>query len=116
MIAHKDRRIVARHPGTTIGAVRLRLNTGEALGSVVDISITGLAVLVKQPLKTGASFLPLKSGTCFVLEPSNPENRLSSELRAEICHSSIHDSEYLIGCRFQRLLTTDDILSLGHQD
>jgi hypothetical protein len=100
-----DRRAVARLPGTTIEPVRIQLDGGgETVAAVRDISIAGIGILLPQPLEPG---------TWVVLEPSRPKRRMSPPLQAEVRQATKCNDDYLIGCRFSRLLTMDDLMTLG---
>jgi hypothetical protein len=101
----KERRTLTRNPGDTIGPIRLRLDAGEFVGRVQDISVEGIGILTPHRLEPG---------TGLVLEPAEPSRCLSPELRAEVRHTRKCDTEdYLIGCRFSRLLTVEDVMALG---
>jgi hypothetical protein len=97
-------RTVNRHLGNTIEPVRLRLEGGEIVARVLDISVAGIGILTCQRLELG---------TWLVLEPADPNRGLRPELRAEVRHTTKLDAEYLVGCRFERLLTADDVVALG---
>lgn len=101
----KDRRTVTRNPGTTIEPVRLRLDEGEIIAKVQDISIDGIGILTHHRLEPG---------TWLVLEPAKPNRGLSPELRAEVRHTTkLAEAAYLVGCRLARFLTSEDVLTLG---
>jgi PilZ domain len=100
----KERRTATRNPGNTIEDVRLRLEEGEVFAKVQDISVEGIGILTRQRLDPE---------TWLVLEPAAPNRGLCPELRAEVRHTTELDKEYLVGCRFARLLTTEDVLALG---
>ena len=103
----KERRTVTRSPGDTISPVRLCLEEGDIVASVQDISITGVGILTRQLLEPGTS---------FVLKPGKPGRRLSPALKAEVRHTRKYnkdEGEYLVGCRFSRLLTTEDYMAFG---
>ena len=101
----KERRTVKRNPGNTIEPVRLRLEEGEIVARVQNISIAGIGVLTRQHLEPG---------TWLLLEPAQPSRGLSPEVRAEVRHTRKCDKEdYLVGCRFSRLLTAEDVMALG---
>jgi hypothetical protein len=100
-----ERRTVKRHPGNTIEPVRLRLDEGEFVARVHDISIVGIGILTRQRLEPG---------TWLVLEPAEPSRCLSPELRAEVRHIKKCDEEdYLVGCCFSRPLLMEDMMALG---
>lgn len=100
----KECRTATRKPGNTIEPVRLRLEEGEIVAKVQDISIAGIGILTRQHLEPG---------TWVVLEPAEPNRGLRPELRAEVRHTTKLDKEYLVGCRFARFLTADDVMALG---
>jgi hypothetical protein len=103
----QDRRAIARNPGNTIEPVRLCLEQGEIVARVQDISVAGIAILTRQRLE---------AGIWLVLKPVEPSRRWPSELRAEVRHTRKYGTEeedYLVGCRFSRLLTLDDVTALG---
>lgn len=103
----KERRTVTRSPGDTISPVRLCLEAGDIVASVQNISIKGISILTHQRLEPG---------TWFVLKPAKPGRCLSPELKAEVRHTRKCDKEeeeYLVGCRFFRLLTVEDYMALG---
>jgi hypothetical protein len=101
----KERRTVIRHSGDTIEPVRLRLDEREIVARVLDISVAGIGILTCQ------TFEP---GTWLVLEPAKSKRCLSPELRAEVRHVRKSDEkDYLVGCRFSRLLSIDDMTALG---
>jgi hypothetical protein len=100
----QQRRITPRNPGNTIEPVRLRLEEGDFIGKVQDISIVGIGILTCQRLEPG---------TWFMLEPAEPNRGLRPELRAEVRHTTKLDEMYLVGCRFARFLTTEDVMALG---
>jgi hypothetical protein len=64
----QQRRTTLRNPGNTIEPVRLRLDEGDFIGEVQDISIAGISNLTGQRLEPGAC------GLCW-----NPPSR------TEIC-------------------------------
>jgi hypothetical protein len=100
----QERRIVTRNPGNTIEVVRLRLEVDEIVARVQDISIAGIGFLTRQRFEPG---------TWFVLEPTEPNRYLPAELRAEVRHTRQCDQgDYLVGCRFSRLLTMEDMMVL----
>ena len=100
-----ERRTITRTLGDTIAPVRLRFEEGEIAARVQDISVAGIAISTRQRLEPGTSFL---------LEPAEPSRFLSPELRAEVRHLTKCDQDdYLIGCRFSRLLTAADVMALG---
>ena len=100
-----ERRTVKRHPGNTIEPVRLRLEEGEFVARVHDISIVGIGILTRQRLEPG---------TWLMLEPAEPSRSLLPELRAEVRHIMKCDEEdYLVGCRFSRPLLMEDMMALG---
>lgn len=100
-----DRRTVTRHPGHSIEPVRLRLDDGEFVARVHDISIVGIGIRTRRRLE---------AGTWFVLEPAEPGRRLSPELRAEVRHSKkCAEEDYLVGCHFSRPLSMEDMVALG---
>lgn len=101
---HADRRAVSRLPGNTIEPIRVRLDGGETVASVQDISIAGIGIVLGERVEPG---------TWLVLEPGKPTAHLSSELRAEVRRTTKRDGDYLIGCRFSRYLTIDDLMTLG---
>ena len=104
-INFSERRTVIRRPGNTIAPVRIRLDKGEFVAKVHDISIVGIGILTRQSLEPG---------TWLVLEPAEPSRCLSPELRAEVRHIKKCDEEdYLVGCRFSRPLLMEDIMALG---
>ena len=101
----KERRTVIRRPGDTFGPVRLRLEGGELIAKVQDVSVLGIGILAHQRLEPG---------TWLVLEPAQPRRSLSPELKAEVRYTRKSDKEdYLVGCRFSRLLTINDMKALG---
>jgi Flp pilus assembly pilin Flp len=100
----KERRTATRNPGVTIEPVRLRIDEYEIVAIVQDISVEGIGILTRQPLEPG---------TWLVLEPAEPNRGLLPELRAEVRHTTKLDKVYLIGCRFARFLTTEDVMTLG---
>ena len=101
----KERRTVTRKPGNTIQPVRLLLGEGEIVARVQDISVAGIGILTRQRLE---------SGTWLVLESAESSRCLSPELKAEVRHTRKGDKEgYLVGCRFSRLLTMEDVMALG---
>jgi hypothetical protein len=102
-----ERRAIARNLCKTIEPVRLCLEEGEFVARVQDISVAGFGILIRQPLEPGI---------WLVVKPVEPKRRLTSELRAEVRHTRKCDTEgddYLVGCRFSRLLTLDDVMALG---
>jgi hypothetical protein len=99
-----DRRTATRNCGNTIEPVRLRLDDGEIVARVHDISITGIGILTRQRLEPG---------TWLVLERAEPKRGLCPELRAEVRHTRDLDNDYLVGCRFARFLTVEDVTALG---
>ena len=99
-----ERRAATRSSGNTIEDVRLRLEEGEIVAKVQNISVEGIGILTCQRLEPE---------TWLVLEPAEPNRGLCPELRAEVRHSTKMDKEYLVGCRFARLLTMEDMLALG---
>jgi hypothetical protein len=100
----KERRGATRNPGNSIGPVRLRLDEGEIVARVQDISVEGIGILTRRRLEPE---------TWLVLEPAEANRGLCPELRAEVRHTTKLDKEYLVGCRFVRFLTTDDLMALG---
>jgi hypothetical protein len=99
-----ERRGATRNPGNTVEPVRLRLDEGEIVAQVRDISVEGIGILTRQRLEPA---------TWLVLEPAEVSQRWCEELRAEIRHTTKLDEEYLVGCRFARLLTIEAMMALG---
>jgi hypothetical protein len=100
----KEHRTATRKPGNTIGPVRLRFEEGEIVASVRDISIAGIGILTHQRFEPE---------TWLVLEPAESNRGLCPELRAEVRHTTKLGKEYLVGCRFARFLTAEDVMALG---
>jgi hypothetical protein len=103
----KERRAIRRNPGNTIEPVRLCFEQGEIVATVKDISVVGIGIVIHQRLEPGI---------WLVLKPAKQRRRLSSELRVEVRHTRTCDTDeddYLVGCRFSRLLTLDDVTALG---
>jgi hypothetical protein len=103
-IKPKEHRTFTRNPGNTIGPVRLRFEESEIVARVQDISIAGIGILTRQRLEPE---------TWLVLEPAKSNRGLCPELRAEVRHTTKLDEEYLVGCRFARFLTAEDVMALG---
>jgi hypothetical protein len=100
-----ERRILLRRSGDTIRAIRLRFEAEEVLAKVQDISIAGAGILTNRRLMPGTS---------LKLEPAHLNRRVSPALRLEVLHTRKRDkANYVIGCRFSRLLTVDDVVALG---
>jgi hypothetical protein len=100
-----ERRSLTRNPGDTIRPVRLRLDAAEIVAKVHDISIEGIAILTNHRLEPGSWVL---------LEPADPNRHLAPELRAEVRHTKLAARQgYIIGCRFARRLTVEDVMALG---
>jgi hypothetical protein len=94
-----------RNLGSTIEPVRFRLEEGEIVARVQNISVTGIGLLTRQPLEPG---------TWLILEPAEPSRYLPSELRAEVRFTrKLDEEDYLAGCCFSRLLTQEDVMVLG---
>jgi len=102
-ITSKERRALLRHPGDTIGRIRLRLHNDEFIATVQDITVSGIGILVTQQLQPG---------DCIVLEPISSTDSWSKELTAEIRHATKVAEKYLVGCRLSRYLTARDMMSL----
>lgn len=102
----KERRSVTRQSGNTVEPVRLRFDKGgEIVARIQDISIAGIGIRTSQRLEPG---------TWLVLELADPSRCLSPELRAEVRHTEKCDTDdNLVGCRFSRFLTTEDVMVLG---
>jgi hypothetical protein len=101
----EERRSLTRNSGDTIKSVRLRLEEGEIVARAQNISVAGISLLIRKRLEPG---------TWLVLEPAEPSRCLSPELRAEVIYSRKGDKEdYLVGCRFSRFLTMEDVKALG---
>jgi PilZ domain len=105
VINPSERGSVKRHAGNNIEPVRLRLDEGEFMARVHDISIVGIGILTRQRLEPG---------TWLVLEPAESTRRLSPELRAEVRHVEKCDEEdYLVGCRFSKPLVAENMMAFG---
>jgi hypothetical protein len=103
-IIPKQRRTATRNPGNTFGSVRLLLEEGEIVATIQDISVAGIGILTCQRLEPG---------TWLVLQSADRNRGMPSELRAEIRHATQLDKMYLVGCRFARFLTTEDVMAFG---
>ncbi len=102
-ITPKNRRTIARFPRDA--AIRLSFEGGEIEATVRDISVTGMGVLTLRQFEPG---------TWLVVEPADPARCFSPELKAEVQHTTRSDKEgYLVGCRFSRLLTIEDVMAFG---
>jgi hypothetical protein len=102
-----EQRLVPRFPGETVGPLQLSADpAGTTLTvNVRDISILGMGVVTRQTFPTG-TFLRVKVG------PGGAP--LPDDLKAEVQHSTRLSAEcYLVGCRFSRRLTVEDILAMG---
>lgn len=100
-----ERRTFSRFPRD--GSIRLHRATGEkdVVARVRDISISGMGLLTQHQVGTG---------TWLVVEPADSKHYFSPQLRAEVQHLTKADSEgYQIGCRFDRLLTIEDMEAFG---
>lgn len=101
-----ERRAVRRITGDTIGPVQFREPpAGQALKAKVwDISVQGIGILAD---------CDVAPGTTLVIHACSSE-RSSPELTAHVRHTTQHPSGgWLLGCRFTRNLSMDDMLALG---
>ncbi len=97
-----ERRVVSRFPRNESIRLRFEANEGELSATVRDISVTGMGILTKTQFEPG---------TWLVVEP---RRCVSPELKAEVRHSTKSDKEgYRVGCRFDRLLTIEDLMAFG---
>ena len=101
-----ERRAVRRTSGDTIGPVQFREPpAGQALKAKVwDISLQGIGILADCDVATG---------TALAIHAWNLERR-SPELTAHVRHTTRRPGGgWLLGCRFTRNLSMDDMLALG---
>ena len=100
-----NRRSVRRFPGDTIDVVPLEFSGHSFAACVYDISVQGIGLIADRPVSPGAA-LTLR-----------PEKRSARRLTAHVRHTrNVNESEWLLGCEFAAMLTTEDILALGQQD
>jgi hypothetical protein len=105
-----DRRGAERYPCSLLPFWRL---SGEEPfdvppASVRDVSATGIGLRVAQPLELGSVLiLTLQAG----------DHRLSRPLPARVMHATRQeDGGWLLGCRFVRPLSPQDLLALLGED
>jgi hypothetical protein len=104
--ATPERRILPRHPGNTLGPFRMQV---ETLGlsvpvNIWDVSIQGIGILSDREVQPG---------TAFVIEAQSRTTSPPTELTGQVRHATQRpDGTWLLGSRFARLLTTDDMASL----
>jgi hypothetical protein len=101
-----DRRGSERHafePGSAWLAVRDNC-PGQPPAAVRDISMTGLALAVKEPLRLGS---------VFVVTLQNQERRLARLLPVRVMHATqASPDEWVVGCQFVRKLTFPELQAL----
>lgn len=102
----KNRRAVERRPGHTIGALILQSGVGEPpfAARARDISIAGIGLLTRRRIEPGTTLLVRRSEPEHEARAMPVQVRYAQELLAD---------EWLLGCRFVRHLTTEDLLALG---
>jgi hypothetical protein len=98
-----DRRGSERHvvePGSAWCVVRDD-RPDEEPAAVRDISLTGIALVVKEPLR---------SGSVLVLSLQNRDLRLTRLLPIRVMHSTQGpDGEWVVGCQFVRKLSCTEL-------
>jgi PilZ domain len=101
-----DRREAERfpfEPGSAWCAVRDD-RPDEAPASVRDISMTGIALLVKEPLRPGS---------VLVISLQNQALRLTRLLPIRVMHATqTPDDGWILGCQFVRKLTYPELQAL----
>lgn len=101
----QERRSLVRRPGITIGPLRLQVDGAAILARVWDISIQGVGLLVDRPLEPE---------TELTVVPDGPEQREFVPIVARVRHAKqMREGNWLLGCRFSRILTTNDMIRLG---
>ncbi len=101
-----ERRAVRRNAGDTIGPVQFREPpAGQAQKARVwDISVQGIGILAD---------CDVAPGTTLAIHAWSSQ-RSSPELTAHVRHTTRRpNGGWLLGCRFARNLTMDDVLALG---
>ena len=101
-----ERRMVQRLSGATIGPIRLWTEPdGSPLtASVCDFSVQGVGIVITNAFR---------SGTRLTIQTARATAQPAT-INAEVRHATIlADGRWLLGCRFTRTLTVDDILALG---
>jgi hypothetical protein len=102
-----ENRAVPRRSGETVGPWQLQTQpTGARFSADIhDISIVGVGLLADHQLD---------AGTGMLIEAGPAGLTLALELKAEVRHATMRpDGRWLLGCRFSRHLTTDDVERLG---
>jgi hypothetical protein len=103
---HGHTRMVPRVPGDTVGPLGLTASDGNSFyADVKDISILGIGLISVEKYPAGAS---------FVVATGPNGQALADVLTVEICHATeLSDGRWLLGCKFSRHLTIDDMEVMG---
>src|SRR5688572_3050849 len=100
-----ERRSAKRFPGSSLGPLHLRPEP-EATpvpATVLDFSIQGIGMLASEAFT---------SGTTICIHAAHPQRRAPVE--AEVRHVTPYGpGRWVLGCRFHRVLTVDDLRELS---
>jgi c-di-GMP-binding flagellar brake protein YcgR len=105
-----DRRDAERHPCTLQPSWHI---AGAGLddatrAAIRDISATGIGFLIQQPVK---------AGTVLILKLQTQDQRFCRPLPARVMHTTLQtEGDWLIGCRFVRALSAQELRVLLGDD
>lgn len=100
-----ERRSLSRRPGNTIGPLQVKADGTAISAKVWDISIQGVGLLVDRQFEPG---MPL------TVLPGQSGRPLFENLVAHVRHArQLSKANWLLGCRFSRILTTNDMINLS---
>ena len=101
-----NRRVAVRHlcrPGTA-GSVTGTRDLVARSARIENLSLSGLALRLRRPLRRGARLL---------IQVTSPALGLAYDLSAHVRHCTRQpDGKWLLGCAFARELTTDELENL----
>jgi len=100
-----NRRVAVRHPASASVSTRLTRDTARARRATIrDISVSGLALIVRSPLK---------AGTDLLVQMKNEALDLAYDLAARVIHATSQPrGRWIIGCAFARELTPSELETL----
>ncbi len=100
-----NRRVAVRHPARPGLATRVSTSkTRPRRAQIRDISIGGLALILRSPLKTGTELL---------VQMENDNLEISYDLAARVVHASRKSAgQWIVGCAFARELAPWELEAL----
>ncbi len=102
--AGAERRVRVRYPTDRESLCQRgegRLDHAWWLARVVDISSTGIGIILRQKFP---------SGTLLTIELQNSSGDLSRTLQTKVVHTTTHpEGGWVLGCAFVNPLTEDDL-------